>query len=225
MAPQITNLSSEKSEKPVWGAGIILAVIAAVCTTLVALTYSLTEVRIAENDRAWLEQSLQPALAGVVYDNNLLKSTLEIPLPHELPGNEPVLVYRALRDDTPVAALFVVSALNGFSGPIKLLIGIDDSGAITAVRVLKHRETPGLGDFIDSSKSDWIDQFEQKSLSAPDRSLWALQRDGGKLDQVTGASITSRAVVKAVKETLLYFEANRETVFAMGNGDATDAAE
>ena len=225
MAPQITNLSSKKSEKPVWSAGIILAVIAAVCTTLVALTYSLTEARIAENDRAWLEQSLQPALAGVVYDNNLLESTLEIPLPHELPGNEPVLVYRALLEDTPVAALFVVSALNGFSGPIKLLIGIDDNGAITAVRVLKHRETPGLGDFIDSSKSDWIDQFEQKSLSAPDRMLWALQRDGGKLDQVTGASITSRAVVKAVKETLLYFEANRETVFAMSNSDATDAAE
>ena len=225
MAPQITNLGNKESEKPVWSAGIILAVIAAVCTALVALTYSLTEVRIAENDRAWLEQSLQPALAGVVYDNNLLESTLEIPLPHELPGNEPVLVYRALLEDTPVAALFVVSALNGFSGPIKLLIGIDDGGAITAVRVLKHRETPGLGDFIDSSKSDWIDQFEQKSLSAPDRSLWALQRDGGKLDQVTGASITSRAVVKAVKETLLYFEANRETVFAMSNSDATDAAE
>ena len=225
MAPQITNLSSKNSEKPVWSAGLILAVIAAVCTALVALTYSLTEVRIAENDRAWLEQSLQPALAGVVYDNNLLESTLEIPLPHELPGNESVLVYRALLEDTPVAALFVVSALNGFSGPIKLLIGIDDSGAITAVRVLKHRETPGLGDFIDSSKSDWIDQFEQKSLSAPDRSLWALQRDGGKLDQVTGASITSRAVVKAVKETLLYFEANRETVFAMSNSDAKDAAE
>ncbi len=225
MAPQITNLSSKNSEKPVWSAGLILAVIAAVCTALVALTYSLTEVRIAENDRAWLEQSLEPALAGVVYDNNLLESTLEIPLPHELPGNEPVLVYRALLENTPVAALFVVSALNGFSGPIKLLIGIDDRGAITAVRVLKHRETPGLGDFIDSSKSDWIDQFEQKSLSAPDRSLWALQRDGGKLDQVTGASITSRAVVKAVKETLLYFEANRETVYAMHNSDATDAAE
>jgi Na+-translocating ferredoxin:NAD+ oxidoreductase RnfG subunit len=97
-------LSTEKSEKPVWSAGIILAVIAAVCTVLVALTYSLTEVRIAENDRAWLEQSLRPALAGVVYDNNLLESTLEIPLPHELPGNEPVLVYRALLENQPSMA-------------------------------------------------------------------------------------------------------------------------
>jgi electron transport complex protein RnfG len=202
------------SENPVWSAGLILAVIAAVCTTLVALTFGVTKARIAANEQAWLEQSLKPALAGIEYDNNLIESTLVIPLPHELPGNEPAIAYRARYENRPVAALFVVSALDGFSGPIKLLIGIDDSGTMTAARVLQHRETPGLGDFIDSSKSDWIDQFERKSLSAPDRALWSLRRDGGELDQVTGASITSRSVVKAIKETLLYFEANRESIFA-----------
>ena len=200
--------------KPVWSAGLILAVIAAVCTSLVALTFAVTKARIAANEQAWLEQSLQPALAGIVYDNNLIESTLIIPLPHELPGNEPVLVYRALFENQPVAALFVVTALDGFSGPIRLLIGIDNKGAVTATRVLRHRETPGLGDFIDSTRSDWIDQFEDKSLSDPDRLLWALGRDGGEFDQVTGASITSRAVLKAIKNTLLYFEANRESVFA-----------
>jgi len=200
--------------KPVWGAGLILAVIAAVCTSLVALTYSGTKDRIVANEQAWLEQSLKPALAGVEYDNNLIETTLTIALPHELPGNEPVLVYRALFNSEPVAALFVVTALDGFSGPIKLLIGIEAEGTATAVRVLKHHETPGLGDFIDSTKSDWIEQFEDRSLSDPDRLLWALSRDGGEFDQVTGASITSRAVLKAIKETLLYFEANRESVFA-----------
>ncbi len=200
--------------KPVWSAGLILAVIAAVCTSLVALTYSGTKDRIVANEQAWLEQSLKPALAGVEYDNNLIETTLTIALPHELPGNEPVLVYRALFNSEPVAALFVVTALDGFSGPIKLLIGIEAEGTATAVRVLKHHETPGLGDFIDSTKSDWIDQFEDRSLSDPDRLLWALSRDGGEFDQVTGASITSRAVLKAIKETLLYFEANRESVFA-----------
>ncbi len=199
--------------KPVWSAGLILAVIAAVCTSLVALTFAVTKARIAANERAWLEQSLKPALAGVVYDNNLTESTVTIPLPHELPGNEPVLVYRAFLADKPVAALFVVTALDGFSGPIRLLIGIDDQGIMTAARVLSHRETPGLGDFIDSAKSDWIDQFADKSLSAPDRTLWALSRDGGNFDQVTGASITSRAVVKAIQATLLYFEANRDSIF------------
>jgi electron transport complex protein RnfG len=200
--------------KPVWSAGLILAVIAAVCTSLVALTYSGTKDRIVANEQAWLEQSLKPALAGVEYDNNLIETTLTIALPHELPGNEPVLVYRALFNNEPVAALFVVTALDGFSGSIKLLIGIEAEGTATAVRVLKHHETPGLGDFIDSTKSDWIDQFEDRSLSDPDRLLWALSRDGGEFDQVTGASITSRAVLKAIKETLIYFEANRESVFA-----------
>ncbi len=200
--------------KPIWSAGLILAVIAAVCTSLVALTYSVTKARILANEQAWLEQSLQPALAGVAYDNNLIEATLTIPLPHELPGNDPVLVYRAVLENEPVAALFVVTALGGFSGPIRLLIGIDAAGIVTAARVLKHNETPGLGDFIDSTKSDWIDQFEDKSLSAPDRLLWALGRDGGEFDQVTGASITSRAALKAIKETLLYFEANQESVFA-----------
>lgn len=212
MAPQVPNLKD--GGKPIWSAGLILAVIAAVCTSLVALTFGVTKARIAANEQAWLEQSLKPALAGVVYDNNVLDSTLIIPLPHELPGNEPVLVYRALFESKPVAALFVVTALDGFSGPIKLLVGIDDQGIVTATRVLGHRETPGLGDFIDSAKSDWIDQFERKSLSAPDRSLWALGRDGGEFDQVTGASVTSRAVVKAIQETLLYFEANRDSIFA-----------
>jgi electron transport complex protein RnfG len=203
-----------RSGKLVWSAGLILAVIAAVCTALVALTFSVTKERIAANEQAWLEQSLQPALAGIAYDNNLIESVLSIPLPHELPGNEPALVYRALLQSKPVAALFVVTALDGFSGPIRLLIGIDVDGTVTAARVLRHHETPGLGDFIDSSKSDWIDQFSNRSLSNPDRLLWALGRDGGEFDQVTGASITSRAVVKAIEETLLYFEANRDSIFA-----------
>lgn len=222
----MTGRTDQKSaQKPVWSSGLILAAIAAVCTTLVALTYRLTDARIAENEQAWLEQSLAPALAGVVYDNNLSAFTLIIPPPHELPGNEPVIVYRALKENTPVAALFVVSALDGFSGPIKLLIGIDVSGTVTAVRVLSHRETPGLGDFIDSAKSNWIDQFSGKSLSDPDRLLWALRRDGGSFDQVTGASITSRAVTKAVRETLLYFEANRDTIFTMNNPDLAEAGK
>ena len=211
MAPQVQNI--ESGGKPIWSAGVILAVIAAVCTSLVALTFSVTKDRILVNEHAWLEQSLTPALAGVAYDNNLTESVMTIPLPHELPGNEQVLVYRAMYENIPVAALFVVTAPDGFSGPIRLLVGVDFEGVVTATRVLRHRETPGLGDFIDSSKSDWIDQFERKSLTAPDLALWSLTRDGGQFDQVTGASITSRAVVKAVKETLLYFEANRESIF------------
>jgi electron transport complex protein RnfG len=205
---------SDTRKPPIWASGAILAVLAAVCTALVAITHSTTAPRIAANAQAYLEQSLQPVLEGLEYDGKLSESTLVIESPHELPGNEPVTVYRVYADDAPVAALFIVTAKDGFTGPIKLLVGIAANGNISGVRVLEHRETPGLGDLIEASKSDWIEQFRQRSLADPDRELWAIKRDGGVYDQLTGASITPRSVIKAIKETLLYFEANYDKVFA-----------
>lgn len=197
----------------VWTSGLILGGLAAVCTALVALTHSTTAPRIAANEQAFLEQSLQPVLAGISYDGALSESTKIIPAPHDLPGNDDVTVYRVYADDSPIAALFVVSARDGFSGPIELLVGVHASGTVTGVRVLQHRETPGLGDLIEASKSDWILQFVGKSLGEPPAPAWAIKRDGGEFDQLTGASITPRAVIEAVKETLLYFADNRATVF------------
>jgi electron transport complex protein RnfG len=205
---------SDTRKPPIWASGAILAVLAAVCTALVAITHSTTAPRIAANAQAYLEQSLQPVLEGLEYDGKLSESTLVIESPHELPGNEPVTVYRVYADDAPVAALFIVTAKDGFTGPIKLLVGIAANGNISGVRVLEHRETPGLGDLIEASKSDWIEQFRQRSLADPHRELWAIKRDGGVYDQLTGASITPRSVIKAIKETLLYFEANYDKVFA-----------
>ena len=96
-------------------------------------------------------------------------------------------------------------------------------GTVTSVRVLEHRETPGLGDLIESEKSDWLLQFDNSSLAEPDRAAWAIVRDGGDFDQLTGASITPRAIVKAVKETLLYFEANSDSLFATRTNDQDEA--
>lgn len=199
----------------VWASGLILAVLAAICTAMVAFTYSVTAPRIVANEHAYLEQSLAPLLAGIPYTNDLSESTLIILPPHELPGKGPATVYRVYADDEPVAALFVVTARDGFSGPIKLLIGIDTSMHITSVRILEHRETPGLGDLIESSKSDWLSQLDKTSLQSPPRDAWSIKRDGGVFDQLTGASITPRAVIKAVKATLLYFEENRDSVFVV----------
>ena len=129
-------------------------------------------------------------------------------------------------DNKPVAALFVVTARDGFSGPIKLLIGVSASGNITGVSVLEHKETPGLGDLIEASKSDWLLQFPRASIDFPQREQWAIKRDGGVFDQLTGASITPRAIIKAIKETLLYFEASREQVFAQSvPADSTEAEQ
>ena len=208
-----------------WTSGLILAGLAAVCTALVAVTHSSTAPRIAANEQAYLEQSLQPVLQGIEYDGNLSESTITITPPHELPGDEDVPVYRVYADGTPVAALFVVRAMDGFSGPIRLLVGIDARGAISGVRVLEHRETPGLGDLIEADKSDWIQQFNGKSLTSPAVSVWAIKRDGGEFDQLTGASVTPRAIIKAIKETLIYFEANRVSVFAAAADGLEEASE
>lgn len=198
----------------VFASAIILAVLAAICTALVAWTYRHTAERIEQNEQYFLEQSLAPALGGLYYDSDLSKSAITIEPPHELPGRGPVTVYRVYREDEPVAALFVVTARDGYSGPIELLVGIEANGEISAVRVLWHQETPGLGDKIESSKSEWLEQFPGKSLGDPDREDWAIRRDGGVFDQLTGASITPRAVIKAIRETLIYFEAHADEVFA-----------
>ena len=194
--------------------GLTLTTMAALCTALVAFTHEMTDERIADNERAWLEQSLQPALEGVEFDSDLTASRTTIRSPHGLPGSDDAVVYRAFQGTTPVAALFAVTARNGYSGPIRLLIGVRADGRITGVHALSHRETPGLGDRIDRSKSDWIDQFAGRSLADPAASGWRIARDGGDFDQMTGASVTSRAVVGAVNETLLYFESNNPGVFA-----------
>ena len=203
--------------------GLILAAVAAICTTLVALTFNMTRDRIAANEQAFLEQSLARVLSGISFNNDLSASALVVRVPHGLPGKENAIVYRVLNDSAPVAALFVVTATDGFTGPIKLLIGIDYDGAVTGVRALEHKETPGIGALIDENRSDWIYQFAGTSLNAPERSAWAIRRDGGEIDQLTGASVTSRAIVNAVNQTLLYFEANRDDIFTAradsGNAD------
>jgi electron transport complex protein RnfG len=203
-----------RNGRAVWQGGLILATLAAICTALVAYTHRLTAERIEQNEQEYLEQSLRPVLGELDYDHDLSASVITIDPPHDLPGDEPITVYRVFNDGTPVAALFVVTATDGFTGPIRLLVGIGVDGTISGVRVLEHKETPGLGDLIEASKSDWIYQFESASLGTPDRERWAIKRDGGDFDQLTGASITPRAVIKAVKETLIYFEGHRETVFA-----------
>ncbi len=207
----------------IWRSGLTLGILAAVCSALVAVTWHLTAPRIAANEQAALEQSLEPTLSGVFFDNVATESLLVIPPPHELPGTEAVPVYRVYSEKAPVAAVFVVSEPGGYAGPIKLLIGIEYSGEVTGVRVLAHRETPGLGDLIEASKTNWLQQFPDTSLTAPPREKWAVKRDGGDFDQITGATVTTRAVVRAVKQTLVYFENNRDEIFEAAGEESKEA--
>lgn len=212
-------------DAPVLNSGITLAAIAAICTALVATTFELTDDRIAANEQAWLEQSLRPVLAGLSFDSGISDSMLTIPAPHELPGTDDAVIYRVYSGASPVAALLVVSARDGYAGPIRLLVGIDFNSTVTGVHVLAHRETPGLGDGIEAVKSDWARQFTGRSLGDPASSGWRIRRDGGEFDQLTGASVTPRAIVKAVKETLQYFDANRVAIFAAAADNREGGAE
>ncbi len=210
----MTKEKTALADSSILRGGVTLAAIAAICTALVAFTYQLTDERIAANEQAWLEQSLQPALSGLFFDSGVSESVVTIPAPHELPGSEDAIIYRVYSGESPVAALFVVSARDGYAGAIRMLVGVGIDGTVTGVHVLAHRETPGLGDWIESSKSDWVKQFDGRSLTNPRAEGWKIKRDGGEFDQLTGASVTPRAVVKAVKETLQYFGANADSIFA-----------
>ena len=196
----------------VFRGGVTLALIAAVCTSIVAATYLVTRDRIAANQKAWIERRLEPVLSDVVFDSGLTDARLVIPPPHELPGSEAATIYRVYNGGDPAAALFVVSA-RGYSGPIRLLVGVDAGGVVKGIRVIEHRETPGLGDLVESGKTDWILQFNGRRLGDPEFSNWAIKRDGGEFDQLTGASVTPRAIVNAVRDTLLYFSTNTEQLF------------
>jgi electron transport complex protein RnfG len=195
--------------------GMTLAAIAAICATLVATTHHFTTERIAANEQAWLERSLVPALGDIEYDGSITASKIMLEPPHGLPGSDAAIIYRAFSGGVPAAALFAVTAPGGYAGPIRVLVGVDVAGKVTGVRILEHRETPGLGDGIEPARSDWIYQFDGRALGDPAIGGWALRVDGGDFDQLTGASVTPRAVVKAIRETLLYFNAHQAEIFDM----------
>jgi electron transport complex protein RnfG len=144
----------------------------------------------------------------------------------ELLGATAVDVFVASEHGTPVATIFASIAPNGYNASIRLLIGVTPDGAISGVRVVSHRETPGLGDRIDTAKSNWILQFDRKTLQVPALPGWAVDKDeGGEFDTLTGATVTSRAVVNAVKNTLLYFDAHRDELFTNAAARAADTAD
>ncbi|TVQ74587.1 MAG: electron transport complex subunit RsxG [Chromatiaceae bacterium] len=190
---------------------VLLALFGLVGTALVALVFEGTRERIDANIEAATLASLNEILPADRYDNAILEDTIKLSDP--LLGGDDRLVYRARREGEPVAAVFTVVARDGYSGNIHILVGVQADGEVAGVRVVSHRETPGLGDDIEAARSDWILDFDGRSLESPPREDWAVKRDGGIFDQFTGATVTPRAVVRAVRNALIYFEDHREQVF------------
>ncbi len=194
----------------------ILLLFALVGTAMVAYTYDSTRERIAENERATLLRKLHRLIPPESHDNVLLQDTLQVQNQTLLGSAKPVTVYRARMQGEPVALVIEALAPDGYSGTIRLLVGINIDGSLGGVRVVSHRETPGLGDAIEEERSDWILGFTGKSLQEPALQKWAVKKDGGAFDQLTGATITPRAVVKAVRQALLYYRDQKEALFAQG---------
>ncbi|RMH19140.1 MAG: electron transport complex subunit RsxG [Gammaproteobacteria bacterium] len=192
---------------------LLMAIFAVLGTSLVATTHSLTEQRIKDNEKNALLNNLHSLIPPIAHDNDLFNDTMTISSPELLGTPDDITVYRARFRTAPVAMALHTVAPDGYNGKIKLLVAIRYDGVVIGVRVISHKETPGLGDRIEADRSDWIKQFKGKSFSNPEKSLWKVKKDGGVFDQFTGATITPRAVVKAVANCLVLFHTYKEQLF------------
>jgi len=195
-------------------AALLLAAAAAITVGTVAYVHDLAQPRIEANERARRVAKLAAVLGNARYDNDLLRDVVMVRDAELLGTDAAVPVFRARLADEPVAALIETVAPDGYAGSIRLLVAVGADGRLLGVRVLSHRETPGLGDLIDERRSDWIRSFAGRSLGSPAQARWRVRKDGGDFDQFTGATVTPRAVVAAVLNALLYFDAHREALFA-----------
>jgi Na+-translocating ferredoxin:NAD+ oxidoreductase subunit G len=197
--------------------------VAAVFT--VTSTYDWSRGRIAANERARVVARLNSVLDLSLRGRDLTTTRLAVTDVELLGSDEPIDVFVIGEAGDPVAVLFASVAPHGYNAAINLLVGVSPAGAITGVRAVAHRETVGLGDAIDAAKSDWIEQFNTKSLTVPAVGLWAVEQDDGEFDAITGATVTSRAVVTTVKNTLLYFEQHRTELYAAASAAAATPDE
>ncbi len=194
---------------------LTLSFFALLTVGLVSITWMVTKDRIAAQERASEQKALFEVLPDRYFDNNLQKTVVILPDTSLLgPVGEGAKGWLAFKHNTPEAIILPVVAPDGYNGRIHLMVGINREGILTGVRTTVHKETPGLGDGIDTQVSEWITSFTGRSLFTPDTSQWAVKKDGGSFDQFTGATITPRAVVNATYRALLYFDQYQERIFA-----------
>jgi electron transport complex protein RnfG len=185
-----------------------------VASAALSFSYFLTKTPIEESDARAKRMFLNQVVPSNLYDNNLVKDTISAE-PNPLIGNKKNIdIYRAKKNNQVIAVIIETIAPDGYSGEIKTLVGVDQKDKILGVRVITHKETPGLGDYIEVDKSHWIKNFDLKFLGEMGEKEWAVKKDGGDFDYVTGATITSRAIVKSTYNSLLYVKENKKRLFA-----------
>ncbi|BBP00271.1 electron transport complex subunit RsxG [Sulfuriferula nivalis] len=194
-------------------AGVLL-VFSVTLTATLAYTYYLAQPNIKSNEQDVRRKLVAQTLPEASFNNDLLSNQLSLSPDTLLGTDKPSLAWQARLNNVPVAVVLEATAPDGYSGKIELLIGINTDGKLTGVRVVSHKETPGLGDYIETAKSKWIYNFNGKSNSQPDDNGWKVKKDGGQFDYMAGATITPRAVIKAVHHALQYVNKHHATLFA-----------
>ena len=184
--------------------GVILGVFCLGFALILAITNRFTEKDIAARAIEDRQNSLSQVIPDSIHDNNPVTDTIAM---KDGQGNE-ITVYRATKEGKVTGVAYEIFG-SGYAGKIKLMLGVDAEGKVLGVRVLAHKETPGLGDKIETKKGDWILRFNELSLGNPPVEKWKVKKDGGQFDQFAGATITPRGVVRAIREGLEFFAANK----------------
>ena len=194
---------------------LLLAAFALATAGTLALTNLGTKDRIAVAERAAQQRALFEIIPLQTHDNDLLTDITPVPLAAQknLHVGSTATIHRARMNGAITALIVPTVARDGYSGDIEMIVGVNRDGSVAGVRVIKHKETPGLGDKIDLKKNPWILSFNGKSLQLPFSDAWKVKKDGGDFDQFAGATITPRAVVGQVKHVLEFVTANHATLF------------
>ncbi|MGB5790822.1 MAG: electron transport complex subunit RsxG [Pseudoalteromonas nigrifaciens] len=204
--------------------GAILTAFALVTTGLVASINMLTADKIAEQELLHLTSQLQEVLDPSTYDNELSTDCVIIS-DERLGPYANQIVYRARKNNEPVALIVRHVTPSGYSGDINLLTAVLSDGSIAGVRTTKHEETPGLGDKVEVKKSPWITSFKTLTVQSSSDARWAVKKDGGQFDQFTGATITPRAVVGSVKNAVLFAQSEFDAIFAAPNAQCVEVTK
>lgn len=201
----------------------ILTLFTVAFTALMALTYQASRPAIEASARAERMRLIGEVLPRGEYDNDLLQDAITVPAEPALGLDAPASIHRARKGGQAVALVVEAAAPDGYSGRIKLLLAVRADGSLAAVRVTEHRETPGLGDYIDPRKDrdkthPWIGQFDGQDFAKTPPERWKVRKDGGVFDQMSGATISARAVTNATRKALEWVNDHREQLFALQAG-------
>lgn len=191
-----------------------LVFFAVIGTAILASVFYLTRDAIIRSEERAKLKLITQIVPAELFDNDIMQDTFRIPASELLGTDGPTIAYRARLKSKASAVVLESIAPDGYGGKIKLILAVRTNGTLAGVRVVSHQETPGLGDYIELPRSPWIKVFDGKSREVYKDADWKVKKDGGQFDYMAGATITPRAVIKAVNKALIYFDDNRSQLFA-----------